>query len=309
MGFEFSDEHLLTTQCDGDATSNRNRILALIDGDDWRGTKAVSERFVFRNDGPRLRRQKFLLLGRKAPVSANPLFIYDSKVGDEHLLPTQRHGHAQSCHVPAARNLNCPSAITDGSLRHALLPPVGSARPLRPDRTGHPRSRLNPRFLLKRVFSGLGIVSQRKLSLHWVRPKTLRRRPLPLGGNDPAAIGAGLGAIDPLRVSQLCREVTSWRVSQHRAVVLNYIPGYAFSVPELTLAFNRPNYHTVKLHSLPLFVPYQITPVHELLRGSDRPVFLQLFQPPGAAPTPHPSSSSRPRPRPPARPISDPVLP
>ena len=78
---------------------------------------------------------------------------------------------------------------------------------------------------------------------------------------------------------------------------------------QLTLAFNRPNYHTVKLHSLPLFVPYQITPVHELLRGSDRPVFLQLFQPPGAAPTPHPSSSSSPRPRPPARPISDPVLP
>ena len=70
-------------------------------------------------------------------------------------------------------------------------------------------SRLNPRFLLKRVFSGLRIVSQRKLSLHWVRPKTLRRRPLPLGGNDPAAIGAGLGSLLPLRVSALSREVTS----------------------------------------------------------------------------------------------------
>ena len=70
--------------------------------------EAVSERFVFRNDGSRLRRQKFLLLGRKVPISANPLFIYDSKVGDEHLLPTQCHGHAQSCHVPATRNLKLP---------------------------------------------------------------------------------------------------------------------------------------------------------------------------------------------------------
>ena len=70
-------------------------------------------------------------------------------------------------------------------------------------------SRLNPRFLLKRVFSGLRIVSQRKLSLHWVRPKTLRRHPLPLGGNDPAAIGAGLGSLFPLRVIALSREVTS----------------------------------------------------------------------------------------------------
>ena len=116
-------------------------------------------------------------------------------------------------------------------------------------------------------------------------PKPLRRCRLPFGGNNPAAIGAGLGAIDPLRVSQLCRELTSWRVSQHRPVVLDYIPGYAFSVPELTLAFNRPNYHTVKLHSLPLSVPYQVIPLHKLLRGGDRRVSPQVFQPSRATPT------------------------
>ena len=40
MGLEFSDEHLLTTQCDGDAASNRNRLLALFDGDHWRGRES-----------------------------------------------------------------------------------------------------------------------------------------------------------------------------------------------------------------------------------------------------------------------------
>ena len=131
---------------------------------------------------PRLCRQKFFLLGRKAPISANPLFIYDSKVGDEHLLATQCHGHAQSCHVPATSNLNCPSAITDGSLRHALLPPV--VLPGRGGQTGlltRP-SRLDPAFPLQRVLSGLRIVSQRKLWLHRVRRRsaeTLRRCRLP----------------------------------------------------------------------------------------------------------------------------------
>ena len=100
------------------AIASWHSLMEMIGG----GAKAVSERFVFRNDGSRLRRQKFFLLGRKAPVAADPLLIYDSKIGDEHLAPTQCHGHAQSCHVPATRNLNCPSAITDGSLRHALLP-------------------------------------------------------------------------------------------------------------------------------------------------------------------------------------------
>ena len=64
-------------------------------------------------------------------------------------------------------------------------------------------------------------------------------------------------------------------------------------MPQLTLAFSRPNYHTVKLHSLPLSMPYQITPVHKLpqrqLTGEFSP---QVLQPPGSAPTPHPSSSS-----------------
>ena len=50
-------------------------------------------------------------------------------------------------------------------------------------------------------------------------------------------------------------------------------------MPELPLTFNRPNYHTVKLHSLPLSVPYQIIPLHKLLRGGDRRVFPQVFQP------------------------------
>ena len=209
MGFEFSDEHLLTTQCDGDAASNRNRILALFDGDDWRGTKAVSERFVFRNDGPRLRRQKFFLLGRKAPVSANPLFIYDSKVGDEHLLPTQCHSHTQSGHVPATRNLNCPSAITDGSLRHALLPPVVSARPRSPDRTGHPPQSLRPPVFPLKCFSPSGSSLSGNYRFTAYAPEALRRRPLPLGGNDPAAIGAGLGSFFPLRVLSLRREGTS----------------------------------------------------------------------------------------------------
>ena len=149
-------------------------------------------------------------LAVKRLISADPLFIYDSKVGDEHLLPTQCHGHAQSCHVPATRNLNCPSAITDGSLRHALLPLVGSARPRRPDRTGHPPQSLKPTVSSSK---GSFLASESSLSenynLHWVRPKTLRRRPLPLGGNDPAAIGAGLGSLFPLRVIALSREVTS----------------------------------------------------------------------------------------------------
>ena len=83
-----------------------------------------------------------------------------------------------------------------------------------------------------------------------------------------------MGSLLPLRVSALSREVTSWGVSQYRTIVLDSIHAKTFPVPQLTLAFNRPNYHTVKLHSLPLFVPYQITRVHELLRGSDRPVFL-----------------------------------
>ena len=78
------------------------------------------------------------------------------------------------------------------------------------------------------------------------RPHSCR---LPFGGDDPAAIGAGLGSLDPLRVSAFRREATSSKVSQHRTIVLDSIPGNAFLVPELTLAFNRPNYHTVKLHS------------------------------------------------------------
>ena len=61
----------------------------------------------------------------------------------------------------------------------------------------------------------------------------------PLGGNDPAAIGAGLGSLDPLRVSAFRREATSSKVSQHRTIVLDSIPGNVFLVPELTLAFNR----------------------------------------------------------------------
>ena len=82
----------------------------------------------------------------KRLISANPLFIYDSKVGDEQLLPTQCHGHAQSCHVPATRNLNCPSAITDGSLRHACLPPVFlPGLSVQTELATRP-SRLNPRF-------------------------------------------------------------------------------------------------------------------------------------------------------------------
>ena len=116
-------------------------------------------------------------------------------------------------------------------------------------------------------------------------PETLRRYRLSFGGNNPAAIGAGLGSLDPLRVSPLSREVTSWRASQHRNIVLDNIPGYAFPVPELTLTFNRPNYRTVKLHSLPLSVPYQIIPLHKLLRGGDRRVFPQVFQPSRATPT------------------------
>ena len=106
----------------------------------------------------------------------------DSKVGDEHLLATQCHGHAQSCHVPATSNLNCPSAITDGSLRHALLPPVVlPGRGVQTELLTRP-SRLDPAFPLQRVLSGFRIVSQRKLWLHWVRRRsaeTLRRCRLP----------------------------------------------------------------------------------------------------------------------------------
>ena len=105
------------------------------------------------------------------------------------------------------------------------------------------------------------------------RPHSCR---LPFGGDDPAAIGAGLGAIDPLRVSQLCREVTSWRVSQHRTIVLDSIHSNAFSVPQITLAFNRPNYHTVKLHCPP-----------EPLTGGS-PGFVTGFPSPPDPPSAHP---------------------
>ena len=67
-------------------------------------------------------------------------------------------------------------------------------------------------------------------------PKPFRRCRLPFGGNNPAAIGAGLGSLPPLRVSPFSREVTSCRASQHRTVVLDNILGYAFPVPEFTLA-------------------------------------------------------------------------
>ena len=40
-------------------------------------------------------------------------------------------------------------------------------------------------------------------------------------------------------------------MSQHRTIILDNIPGNAFPVPEFILAFNRPNYHPVKLHRLP----------------------------------------------------------
>ena len=81
-------------------------------------------------------------------------------------------------------------------------------------------------------------------------PETLRRYRLSFGGDDPAAIGAGLGSLFPLRVWAFRPEVISSKVSQYRTVVLDNIPGYAFPVPALTLAFNCPNYHIVKLHSL-----------------------------------------------------------
>ena len=120
-------------------------------------TGGVRKRFLNSSSSammtPRLGRQKFLLLGRKAPVSAHPLFIYDSKVGDEQLLPTQCHGHAQSCHVPATRNLNCPSAITDGSLRHACLPPVvPPGLSVQTERAHAPVAYPPPAFPLKELF-------------------------------------------------------------------------------------------------------------------------------------------------------------
>ena len=139
-------------------------------------------------------------------------------------------------------------------------------------------------------------------------PETLRRYRLSFGGDDPAAIGAGLGSLDPIHVSPLRREVTSWRVSQYRNIVLDSIHANAFPVPELTLASNRPNYHTVKLHSLPLSVRYQIAPLHELLRGSDRSVIQQVFQPPRPASTHTPYLRRVRRPRPAAKPIPDPVV-
>ena len=133
-----------------------------------------------------------------------------------------------------------------------------------PSRSALPPS--DPLFSnLKGSFPGFRITSQRELWFHWVRrrsPETLRRCRLLFGGNNTAAIGAGLGAIDPLRVSQLCREVTSWRVSQYRTVVLDSIYAYAFPVPKFTLAFNCPNYHTVKQHRPPeqVFQPPQTPP-------------------------------------------------
>ena len=145
MGFEFSDEHLLTAQCDGDAASNRNRLLALLDGDDWRSAKAVSERFIFRNEWPAacVVRSAFSLGVKRLSPLIHCLSMTLRSVMSI-CSPPSVTVIPQSCHVPATSNLNCPSAITDGSLRHALLPPVGSARPRGPDRTGHPPLSLRP---------------------------------------------------------------------------------------------------------------------------------------------------------------------
>ena len=46
--------------------------------------------------------------------------------------------------------------------------------------------------------------------------------------------------------------------AEYWTIVLGSIHANAFPVPELTLDFNRPHDHTVKLHSLPSSVPYQI---------------------------------------------------
>ena len=69
-----------------------------------------------------------------------------------------------------------------------------------------------------------------------------------------------MGALDPRLVLFLSREVTSSKVSQYQTIVLDSIHANAFPVPQLTLAFNCPNYHTVKLHSPPLSVPYPMLP-------------------------------------------------
>ena len=67
----------------------------------------------------------------------------------------------------------------------------------------------SPSLLLKRVFFRL----QDRLSAAITAFYRVRQRlgavAYPFGGNDPAAIGAGLGALDPLRVSPLRREATS----------------------------------------------------------------------------------------------------
>ena len=84
-----------------------------------------------------------------------------------------------------------------------------------------------------------------------VTPIRFSGNPSPLGRNDPAAIGAGSGLLFPLHVSAFRRDGTSWRVSEYWTIVLDSIHTNAFPVPQLTLAFNRPNDHTVKLHSPP----------------------------------------------------------
>ena len=88
----------------------------------------------------------------------------------------------------------------------------------------------------------------------------------PFSGNDPAAIGTGLGSLFPLRVCAFRPEVTSSKVSQYRTVVLDNIPGYAFPVSEFILTVNCPNYHTVKLHSLAKEILLSL-PLRSLWRG------------------------------------------
>ena len=93
-----------------------------------------------------------------------------------------------------------------------------------------------------------------------------------------------MGALDPRLVLFLSREVTSSKGSQYRTIVLDSIHTNTLPVPEFILAFNRPNYHTVKLHSLPLSVPYQITPStnsSEAVTGE----FFRRCQPFRSAPT------------------------
>ena len=95
-GCDLGDAHLLTPQCDGNASRNLNRLLALFDGYYGWGRRNEGAICLF-NDGASPLGEVFLEGARKPDISADPVLPLDSEVsGDEYLLTTNHRRDAAS---------------------------------------------------------------------------------------------------------------------------------------------------------------------------------------------------------------------